>query len=63
MDFLNSVIGGILGLANTFGDGVFDAVGGLFGWLVGNLVNFVTFLSAALPSNPLAWSDSRANPP
>lgn len=53
MELLNGIIGGVLGLANRFGDKVFDAVGGVLGWLFGQLANFVTFLSAALPDNPL----------
>lgn len=53
---MNLIIGGILELANKFGSGVFDVVGGLFGWLVGQAASFLVFLSSALPSNPLDLS-------
>lgn len=42
----------VLGLADTLGTGVFDAVGGIIGWLVGFLASFVLFVAAALPANP-----------
>lgn len=43
----------VLDLAGEFGEGVYGAVGGLLGWLVGMFANFVLFVAAALPSNPL----------
>lgn len=48
-----SILQMILDLATQFGDGVYDAVGGFFGWVVGMFANFVLFVASALPSNPL----------